>query len=58
MMSIGMDPATARAAEKLSAAMVRQAQANDALAAAAERLAAAIEAHTTLLDYAANGPRG
>lgn len=42
MMSVGMDAATARAVERLSSSLIRQAT-------AAERLAAAIEAHTALL---------
>lgn len=42
MMSVGMDAATARAVERLSSSLIRQAN-------AAERLAAAIEAHTALL---------
>lgn len=51
MMSVGMDAATARAVERLSSAMIRQAQ-------AAERLASAIEGNTAAIDTVLNGPRG
>lgn len=51
MMRVGMDDHTANAVEKLSAALISQAN-------AAERLAAAIEAHTAIADSVWNGPRG
>lgn len=50
-MHFGMDDATVKRVDKLTAALDNQAK-------SADRLAAAIEAHTALLDDAQNGPRG
>ncbi|QBP30254.1 hypothetical protein KDW77_gp40 [Mycobacterium phage Pinnie] len=50
-MKFGMDDATAQRVDDLTHALEAQAAAN-------ERLAKAIEAHTALLDAEANGPRG
>lgn len=50
-MKFGMDDQTAQRVDDLTAALDQQ-------AAAQNRLAAAIEAHTALLDSTANGPRG
>ena len=50
-MHFGLSDETKQRVDDLTHALERQADAN-------LRLAAAIEAHTTLLDYAQNRPRG
>lgn len=50
-MPVSLDRATSVRVDALTRALERQAAAQD-------RLAAAIEAHTALLDVAHNGPRG